>query len=91
MEINNGHEQLHGRYRGQNHDQLHANFMTNFIPWPGHDLGQVHYLENYMTSARVMTFDKVMILVDYKAFALSFTKIMALAMTMALAMAWPWQ
>ena len=91
MEINSGLEKWRSRYLGHNHDQFHANFMTNFIPWPGHDLGQVHYLENYMTSARVMTFDKVMTLVKYRVFVLNFAKIMALAMTMALAMAWPWQ
>ena len=42
-----------------------------------------------MTSARVMSFDKVMTLAKYKALALSFSKIMALAMTLALAMTWP--
>ena len=64
----------HSRYLGYNHSQLRVKFMTNFIPWPGHDIGQVHYLENYMTSSRVMAFDKVMTLVNYKAFALSFVQ-----------------
>ena len=63
-----------------------ANFMTKFILWTGRDVGQVHDLETCMTSARVMSYDKVMILAKYEAFL---AKIMALAMAMAMAMTWP--
>ena len=81
MDIINGHEKLGSRYVGHIHHQLHTNFLTNFIPWTGHDLRQIHDLENYMTSARVMPFDKVITLAEYKAFALCLAKIRALAMS----------
>ena len=54
MEIISGHDKLYSRYLGQHHDQLHTDFLTNFIPWTGHDLRQVHDLDIYVTSASVI-------------------------------------
>ena len=66
-----------------------ASFMISFITWKLHVLDKVDDLENYMTSAIVMAFDKITALAKYKAFARCLAKIMASVMAMAMAMIWP--
>ena len=67
-----------------------ANFMTQFMPWTGHDLGQVHDLENSMTLARDLILDKAMSLARDIAFAICLAEVMVLPTRLAMAMTCPW-